>query len=77
MHRMFMTVISSIILATMVKINYKLCLVAEIYIYIYIYILQLQYRSTKNFVIYVILQTFKLNFRVQFHNIAIDITVKG
>ena len=34
MRRMFMTVslISSIILATMVKINYELCLVAEIYI---------------------------------------------
>ena len=58
MCRMFMTVISSIILATMVKINYKLCLVAEIYI------LQLQYWLTKNFVIYVILQKFKLNFRV-------------
>ena len=71
MRRMFMTVISSIILATMVKINYKLCLVAEIYI------LQIQYCLTKNFVIYVILQKFKLNFRVQFHNIAIDITVKG
>ena len=70
---MFMTVacLSSIILATMVKINYKLCLVAEIYI------LQLLYCLTKNFVIYVILQKFKLNFRVQFHNIAIDITVKG
>ena len=68
---MFMTVISSIILATMVKINYKLCLVAEIYI------LQLHYLLTKNFVTYVILQKFKLNFRVQFHNIAIDITVKG
>ena len=71
MRRMFMTVISSIILATMVKNNYKLCLVAEIYI------LQLLNCLTKNFVIYVILQKFKLNFRVQFHNIAIDITVKG
>ena len=71
MRRMFMTVISSIILATMVKINYKLCLVAEISI------LQLQYCLTKNVVIYVILQEFKLNFRLQFHNIAIDITVKG
>ena len=71
MRRMFMTVISSIILATMVKINYKLCLVAEIYI------LQLQYCLIKKFVIYVIQQKFKLNFRVQFHNIAIDITVKG
>ena len=71
MCRMFMTVISSIILATMVKINYKLCLVAEIYI------LQLQNCLTKNLVIYVILQKFKLNFRVQYQNIAIDITVKG
>ena len=71
MRRMFMTVISSTILDTMVKINYKLCLVAEIYI------LQLQYCLTKKNVIYVILQKFKLNFRVQFHNIAIDITVKG
>ena len=71
MCRMFMTVISSIILATMVKINYKLCLVAEIYI------LQLQNCLAKNLVIYIILQKFKLNFRVQYHNIAIDITVKG
>ena len=72
MRRMFMTVgRSSIILATMVKINYKLCLVAETYI------LQLQYCLTKIVVIYVILQKFKLNFRVQFYNIAIDITVKG
>ena len=70
MRCMFMTVISSIILASMVKINYKLCLVVEIYI------LLLQYRLTKNLVIYVILQKFKLNFGVQFHNIAIDITVR-
>ena len=54
MCRMFMTVISSIILATMVKINYKLGLVAEIYI------LQLHYCLTKKIVIYVILQKFKL-----------------
>ena len=73
MRRMFMTVISSKILATMVKINYKLCLVAEIYILQ----LHVQYCLTKNFVICVIHQKFKLNFRVQFHNIAIDITVKG
>ena len=71
MRRMFMTVISSIILATMVKINYKLGLVAEIYI------LQLQYCLTKKIVIYVILQKFKLIFRMQFQNIAIDNTVKG
>ena len=71
MRRMFMTVISSIILATMVKINYKLGLVAEIYI------LQLQYCLTKKIVIYVILQKFKLIFRMQFQNIAIDNKVKG
>ena len=44
---------------------------------VYIYILQLQSRMTRNLVIYVLLRKFKHNFRVQFHNIAIDITVRG
>ena len=74
----FVTVIYLIILATIAKINYNMMsffkrinLVTEVYIF------QLQRRLTRNLVIYVILQKIKHNFRVQFHNIAVDITLRG
>ena len=75
MRYMLLTVISSVILATMAKINYKLCLFQKHKSEVYI--LQLQSRLTRNLVIYVVLWKLKNNFRVHFHNIAIDITVRG